>query len=63
MKVIRKEKNERVKEIFKENWLKYGDYKKCIEEFKKIGINITIKYLRKLRCILNLPKKVCFIKE
>jgi hypothetical protein len=63
LKAIQKEKSEKIKEIFKELWLKYGDYKRCVEEFKKIGIDITIKYLRKLRCILNLPKKHVLLKN
>jgi len=55
MEVIQKEKT--IEEIFKQLWLKYGNYEKCIEELKKIGIDITIDYLRELRYRLNLPKK------
>jgi hypothetical protein len=54
LKVIQEEKT--IKEIFKELWLKYGDYNKCIEELRKIGINASLKYLISLRCRLNLPE-------
>jgi hypothetical protein len=58
MEVIQEyKKNEIIKEIFKENWLKYGNYEKCVEELKKMGIDITIDYLRRLRHELNLPKR------
>ena len=54
MKAIQEKKT--IKEIFKELWLKYGDYNKCIEEFKKIGKNPSYRYLEALRSNLNLPK-------
>jgi hypothetical protein len=55
LKAIQEKKT--IKEIFKELWLKYGDYNKCIEELKKVGININLKYLTVLRCRLNLPER------
>jgi hypothetical protein len=57
LKAIQVSKEKTIKEIFKELWLKYGDYNKCVEELKKIGIDITIDYLRELRRKLNLPKR------
>jgi len=55
LKAIQEKKT--IKEIFKELWLKYGDYNKCIEELKKVGINTTKDYLKVLRRRLNLPEK------
>jgi hypothetical protein len=49
-------KKGKIKEAFKEFWLKYGDYKKCLKELKNIGIDTTKGYLRHLRFALNLPK-------
>jgi hypothetical protein len=57
LKAIQVSKEKTIKEIFKELWLKYGDYEKCFEELKKMGIDITIDYLQGLRYRLNLPKK------
>ena len=54
MKAIQEKKT--IEEIFKELWLKYGDYNKCIEELRKVGINASLKYLIVLRYRLNLPK-------
>jgi hypothetical protein len=56
LKAIQKEKSEKIKEIFKELWLKYANYEKCIEELEKIGIKRKKKTLESLRCDLKLPK-------
>jgi len=57
LKAIQVSREKTIEEIFKENWLKYGNYRKCFEELKKIGIDTTEDYLRKLRFKLNLPKR------
>jgi hypothetical protein len=63
LKAIQKKKSEKVKEIFKENWLKYRDYEKCIEELKKRGISVSYKYLTVIRKKLNLPRQREFLKN
>ncbi|MEM2928709.1 MAG: hypothetical protein QXP60_07085 [Nitrososphaerota archaeon] len=55
MKVLVEQKKT-LKEAFKELWLKYTDYDKCIKELKKIGFKTTKGYLKTLRIYLKLPK-------
>jgi hypothetical protein len=45
----------RIGEIFKELWLKYGNYEKCIKELEKLGYKTSYASLRRLRYYYKLP--------